>query len=130
MNRVALFVACAVLLGFVLAAGFTWRRWFVDPAIDSLSWTSSPTELAPGAEFVCASGKIEGSARLEFELEQWQGAPLRARVMSGPREVLRVGPLAGKLQATCDLPEGPFEVYAENADSVPRTVDAHARLVH
>jgi hypothetical protein len=95
---------------------------------DVLSTIRSPTELAPGGSFVCARGTIGRSARLEIELRQWQGGPLRAWVSTGGKVVASLGPQPGLITSACELPSGAFEVRVENADTVARTVDVDVRF--
>jgi hypothetical protein len=117
------------LFALLVLGGAAACHWWLEPrASSTLAWTASPTELAPGASFVAARGSSGGASRLAFEARQWQGGPLRAWVTSGGVELVRVGPLAGELSGTCELPDGPFELHVENADTVARIVDVKARL--
>lgn len=94
----------------------------------SIVSTASPTELGPGQSFVAASGSVDGSSRLEFHVQQWENAPISARVTCGAKEILRMGPKPGRLDGACALASGPFELHVENVDAVARTVDVQARI--
>ncbi|TAJ24263.1 MAG: hypothetical protein EPO68_01730 [Planctomycetota bacterium] len=125
MRSWGVWIVIVVVLGGVALS----VTWLTRVRVDSIQWTSSPTELAPGESFVAASGEIDGASRLEFEIRQWQGGPLRARVTSKSSGLLLESDSNdGKLDSGCDLPAGAFELRVENADTVARVFDVKARL--
>lgn len=102
---------------------------FRAPGVDRITTVRSPTRLDAGAEFLCAHGSVAGTATLQLTVEQWQGAPVSARIVSEAQELARFAPKAGTISVGCELRAGRFEVYAINADAQPRALEVRARLV-